>query len=183
MASGIHGANLISHTKFVPPPPPPPPPPRKEVDNAVRQPNLHAGKSDAPPPERYVQHEVQKNENLTEIAHRYQTSTPMLEAANPQLNNPDALEIGQKLNVPIGANYGTEPTRDVLEPGQTLTDMAREHPNVSARDIARANRSNVPNSNRVQAGQELWVPAQKDASPLEQKVQATDQAQASLDHA
>ena len=34
----------------------------------------------------------------------------MLEAANPQLNNPDALEIGQKLNVPIGANYGTEPT-------------------------------------------------------------------------
>ncbi|MDO5087204.1 MAG: LysM peptidoglycan-binding domain-containing protein, partial [Comamonadaceae bacterium] len=149
----------------------------------MRQPKLHGNKADAPPPERYVQHEVQRGETMTEISHRYQTSMPMLEAANPQIANPSEIEIGQKVNVPIGAGYGTEPTRDVAEPGQTLTDMAREHPGVSARDIARANRADLPRGSRVQPGQELWIPAQKPATPLEQKVQATDQAQAALDRA
>ena len=53
---------------YTPPPPPPPPAPRKEVDPAVRQPALHQGKRDAPPPERYVQHEVERGENLTDTA-------------------------------------------------------------------------------------------------------------------
>ena len=123
-----------------PPPPPPPPPPRKEVDAAVRQPALHPNQPDAPPPERYVQHEVESGENLTEVSRRYQTTVPMLEAANPQLAQSDQIEVGQKLNVPIGADYGREPTRDVVEPGQTLTDLAREHPDVTPQDIARANR-------------------------------------------
>lgn len=168
---------------YTPPPPPPPPPPRKEVDPAVRQPALHQGKTDAPPPERYVQHEVERGENLTEISRRYQTTVPMLEAANPQVKNPDAIEIGQKVNVPLGADYGREPTRDVVEPGQTLTDMARQHAGVSAQDIARANRHEIPNADRLHAGQEVWVPADRPATPLEQKVQATDAAVANVDRA
>ena len=166
-----------------PPPPPPPPPPRKEVDAAVRQPALHPNQPDAPPPERYVQHEVESGENLTEVSRRYQTTVPMLEAANPQLAQSDQIEVGQKLNVPIGADYGREPTRDVVEPGQTLTDLAREHPDVTPQDIARANRHEIPNANRVQAGQEVWVPAQQPATPLEQQVQATDDAVTSLNQA
>ena len=154
---------------YTPPPPPPPPAPRKEVDPAVRQPALHQGKRDAPPPERYVQHEVERGENLTEISRRFQTTVPMLEAANPRIKNPDAIEIGQKVNVPIGADYGREPTRDVVEPGQTLTDMARQHAGVSAQDIARANRHEIPNADRIHAGQEVWVPADRPATPLEQK--------------
>ena len=158
----------------VAPPPPPPPPPRKEVDTAVRQPALHQDKTEVPPPERYVQHEVEQGESLTEVSRRYQTTVPMLEAANPQLAHPNQLEIGQKVNVPLGADYGREPTRDVVEPGQTLADMAREHPGVTAQDIARANRHEIPNADRVQAGQEVWVPADRPATPLEVKVQATD---------
>lgn len=168
---------------YTPPPPPPPPAPRKEVDPAVRQPALHQGKTDAPPPERYVQHEVERGENLTEISRRYRTTVPMLEAANPQIKNPDAIEIGQKVNAPIGADYGREPTRDVVEPGQTLTDMARQHAGVSAQDIARANRHEIPNADRIHAGQEVWVPADRPATPLEQKVQATDAAVANVDRA
>ncbi len=71
----------------------------------------------------------------------------------------------------------------MLEPGQTLADLAREHPGVTPQDIARANRHEIPNANRVQAGQEVWVPAQQPATPLKQKVQATDDAVASLDQA
>ena len=59
---------------YTPPPAPPPPAPRKEVDPAVRQPALHQGKRDAPPPERYVQHEVERGENLTDQTVRYASS-------------------------------------------------------------------------------------------------------------
>lgn len=169
--------------RYNPPPPPPPPPPRKEVDPAVRQPALHQGKPDAPPPEKYVKHKVEQGENLTEISRRYKTDVPMLEAANPQVRHPDAIEVGQEINVPIGADYGREPTRDVVEPGQTLTQMAKEHPGVSAQEIARANRHEIPNANRIQPGQEVWVPNNQPLTPLEQKVQATDSAVANVERA
>ena len=160
------------------PVPPPPPPPREQVDPAVRAPALHQGKPDAPPPQTYVQHEVEPGETLTQVSRRYQTAVPMLEAANPQIADPDAIEIGQKINVPIGPGYGTEPTREVVEPGQTLTEMAKSHPGVSAGDIASANRHEIPNANLIYPGQEVWVPAQKPLTPLEQKTQATDDAMA-----
>ncbi|QTD46845.1 LysM peptidoglycan-binding domain-containing protein [Ottowia testudinis] len=180
-------AFMISDAPFPrvapPPPPPPPPPPRKQVHPAVRQPALHQGKPDAAPPERYVQHEVERGENLTEISRRYQTTVPMLEAANPQIKQADVIEIGQKINVPIGADYGREPTRKVVEPGQTLTDLARQHPDVSPQDIARANRHEIPNADRIHVGQEVWVPADRPATALEQKVKATDDAVAGVDRA
>lgn len=169
--------------RVLPPPPPPPPPPRKEVDPAVRQPALHQGKADVPPPERYVKHTVEPGETLTEVSRRYQTDVPMLQAANPQVRNPDQIEIGQEINVPIGADYGREPTRDVVESGQTLTEMAREHPGVSAQDIARANRHEIPNADRIHPGQEIGVPNHRPPTPLEQKVQATDNAVADVNRA
>ena len=76
-----------------PPPPPLPPPPREKVDPAVRAPALHKGQKDAPPPEHYVQHEVQRGETLTEVSHRYQTTVPMIQAANPQIKDADQIEI------------------------------------------------------------------------------------------
>ena len=169
--------------KQTPAPPPPPPPPRKDVDPAVRQPELHQGKTEVPPPERYVVHEVEQGETLTEVSRRYQTTVPLLEAANPQLSGPDQLEIGQKVNVPLGADYGREPTPDVVEPGQTLAELAREHPGVNVQDIAGANRHRIPNPDRIRVGQQLWVPAERPATPLEQKVQGTDDAAAELERA
>ncbi|AVO34470.1 LysM peptidoglycan-binding domain-containing protein [Ottowia oryzae] len=169
--------------KQTPAPPSPPPPPRKDVDPAVRQPDLHQGKTEVPPPERYVVHEVEQGETLTEVSRRYQTTVPLLQAANPQLSGPDQLEIGQKINVPLGADYGREPTPDVVEPGQTLAELAREHPGVNVQDIAGANRHRIPNPDRIRVGQQLWVPAERPATPLEQKVQGTDDAAAELERA
>ena len=162
---------------------PPPPPPREQVDNAVRKPQLHGGQPDAPPPERYVQHEVERGETLTEVADRYQTTVPMIQAANPQIEDANQIDVGQQVNVPIGAGYGREPVQDVVAPGETLTSMARQHPGVSPQDIARANRHEIPDANRVQAGQEVWVPNHGPATPLEQKVQATDGAVAEVNRA
>ena len=174
----MHTVSDVNHGRRIqaPPPPPPPPPPREKVYPAVRAPALHKGQKDAPPPEHYVQHEVQRGETLTEVSHRYQTTVPMIQAANPQIKDADQIEIGQKVNVPIGVGYGKEPTADVVEPGQSLTDMAKAHPGVSPYDIANANRHQVPNANLIYPGQKLWVPADKPATPLEQKVRATDQA-------
>ena len=104
----MHTVSDVNHGRRIqaPPPPPPPPPPREKVDPAVRAPALHKGQKDAPPPEHYVQHEVQRGETLTEVSHRYQTTVPMIQAANPQIKDADQIEIGQKVNVPIGVGYG-----------------------------------------------------------------------------
>ena len=96
----MHTVSDVNHGRRIqaPPPPPPPPPPREKVDPAVRAPALHKGQKDAPPPEHYVQHEVQRGETLTEVSHRYQTTVPMIQAANPQIKDADQIEIGQKVN-------------------------------------------------------------------------------------
>ena len=115
-------------TQAPPPPPPPPPPPRAQVDNAVRAPALHGGQAGAPPPERYAMHTVARGETLSEIATRHQTSVPMLSAANPQLApGGNAIDVGQQLNIPLGKGYGQLPVREVVEPGQTLTELAAQH--------------------------------------------------------
>ncbi|QTD46181.1 LysM peptidoglycan-binding domain-containing protein [Ottowia testudinis] len=146
----------------------------------MRAPALHGGLTDAPPPERYVEHEVQEGETLTEVSHRYQTEVPMLEAANPQVPDPDQIDIGQRLNVPIGEGYGREPTQGIVAPGQSLTDMARQYPGVSASDIVGANRHRMADPDLVFTGQKVWVPADKPPTALEQKVKATDQAMQTL---
>ncbi|MFT4193176.1 LysM peptidoglycan-binding domain-containing protein, partial [Ottowia sp.] len=164
------------------PPPPPEPPPREEVDPAVRQPALHAGKADAPPPERYVQHEVERGETVTEVAKRYQTTVPMIAAANPQVGDLDQIDIGQKLNVPIGQGYGEEPTQAVVEKGQTLTEMAKSY-QLPLNVVVAANRHSLPNPNLIHPGQVVQMPLDKPNTALEDRVRATDQAMADLQRA
>ena len=164
------------------PPAPPPPPPREEVDPAVRQPALHGGKTDAPPPERYTQHTVERGETVTEIAKRYQTTVPMIAAANPQVADVDQVDVGQQLNVPLGQGYGEEPTQAVVAKGQSLTEMAKTY-QLPLNVVIGANRHSLPNANLIHPGQVVQMPVDKPNTTLQDRVQATDQAMSQLQQA
>ena len=54
-------------------------------------------------------HIVKKGENLWEIARKYNMDLQDLIEANPQLKNPDQLELGTKIIIPLG-KYVSEPS-------------------------------------------------------------------------
>lgn len=147
----------------LPPPPPPPPPPAK-----------------------HVEHRVAPGETMTEVAARYSTDVPTLQASNPEVKDPDSVQVGQVLQVPIGEGYGQEPTSTEVKPGQTLTDLAQQVKMPVDRLIA-ANGHLLDEPNLIRVDQQIWIPGgyavqgaqapqPKPLTPLEQAEQNTDAA-------
>lgn len=122
------------------PPPPPPPPP-----------------APPPPPERHVAHRVAPGETMTEVAARYSTDVPTLHAANPEVQDPDRLAIGQTLQVPIGPHHGSEPSVVEVKPGQTLSELARQV-NLPVDRLVAANDHAIADPDLIHVGQQIWIP-------------------------
>lgn len=172
-----------------PPPPAPAPAPAADANAhpAVQSPALHGGRTDVPPPTHYVEHTVRRGETMKEIAARYQAPVPLLQAANPDVDDPDKIRTGQKIAVPIGPGYGTEPIEVQVAPGQTLSQLASQYKQ-PLRQIVEANRHGLPDPDRILVGQQIWIPGvvapqaatptptTTTATPLDTKVQATDAA-------
>jgi LysM repeat protein len=110
-----------------------------------------------PPPERHIEHEVQHGETMTEISNRYQATMPQLHDANPQISNPDRLNVGQRVRVPIGDGYGREPIAVQAQPGDTLKALAGQYHQPVTR-IAAANGHSIANPEHIQVGQQIWIP-------------------------
>ena len=128
-----------------------------------------------------MQHEVAPGETVTELATRYQTTVPMLGAANPQ-SNLNQVDVGQKLNVPIGHGYGEVPTPATVAPGQTLTEMAKNR-RLPLNVVAAANGLSLANASLIRPGQVLQLPVDQPNTTLEDRVQATDKTLATLQRA
>jgi LysM repeat protein len=94
---------------------------------------------------------VSRGDTLSGIARRLGVSQEAMEAANPQLANPNRIFPGQQLNVPGGAG-GTH----VVARGDTVSDIARQH-GVSLDALARAN--GLRNANLIFPGQRLEIPS------------------------
>ncbi|MEC9488378.1 MAG: SPOCS domain-containing protein [Halanaerobium sp.] len=58
--------------------------------------------TEEPCPPSYVVYVVQPGDTLFNIARRYQTTVEAILEANPEITNPDRLEVGQKLCIPRG---------------------------------------------------------------------------------
>lgn len=118
-----------------PPPPPPPPPPKPEATK--------------------VQHTLAKNESIDQIAHRYQLPQDQLLAANPQVRNPDRVQAGQTLTIPIGPTAGKLPATHELQKGESLQDVARQyHVGEDALKVA----NGITRGDSVYPGDTVWVP-------------------------
>jgi LysM repeat protein len=101
-------------------------------------------------------HTVKPGETLTELAARYGLKVHDLAAANPSVQNPNLLHVGQTLSVPLDKTGGKLPGLHAVLPGETLGQIAdRYHSSVS--QIAAAN--NITDPDRITAGDHIWIPA------------------------
>jgi len=104
-----------------------------------------------------VVHRVQPGETLTTIARQYSVTVEELAAANG-LTDPHRIYAGQSLVIPRGVSAtweAVEPQRYVVQPGDTLTAIARRF-GVGLQTLAQAN--GITNPDRVFAGQVLVIP-------------------------
>lgn len=116
-------------------------------------------------------HTVQVGESLTTIARRYEVTVPALIAANA-LARPDRLAVGQRLQIPVAAAAapalappqsgaaapafpGDDPFIHVVEPGETLLDIARRY-QLTPEDLQRYN--GIADPGQLAVGDRLAIP-------------------------
>ncbi|MBI5137265.1 MAG: LysM peptidoglycan-binding domain-containing protein [Nitrospirae bacterium] len=117
-------------------------------------------------PVRVVRHAVAPGDTLGTVASRY-LGDPALWAyvrnANPELDNPHRLTVGQLLRVPIPpvlAGSGASRVRHVVAPGDTLGTIAGTYlGDATLWPLVRRANPDMADPNRIAPGQTLWVPA------------------------
>lgn len=100
-----------------------------------------------------VRHVVHSGDTLAQLARRYHTSAAAIAAANPLIEDPERLVIGQVLQIVIGAAPSVR--THVVCTGESVYGIAREY-GVPAGDIISANQLSDPD--HVTAGQVLVIP-------------------------
>src|SRR5947209_378922 len=65
---------------------------------------------------------VQPNDALSEIADRFAVSLGELQAANPEIRNPDQISVGQQLTIPDGSSNGNSSGSSGDQPGAAARD-------------------------------------------------------------
>lgn len=115
-----------------------------------------ASPSPSPKPSPTV-HTIMAGETLSHIAYKYGVSLQELAAAN-QLKDLNWIVAGMKLAIPGSGATPPSPKASSyqVQPGDTLSKIALEH-SVSVQALAAAN--NIPDPNRLRAGQVLAIPA------------------------
>ncbi len=104
-----------------------------------------------------VTHVVQPGETLSQIAQRYGVAMSEIMAAN-NITNPNLIKPGQELVIPgitQAEAQAANRTVHVVQPGETLLDIARQY-GVSLQELIRAN--NIGNPNLIKPGEELVIP-------------------------
>jgi len=128
----------------------------------VLAPSSGTGSGETSAPGSVVLHVVRPGENLTRLAASYGTSIAAIVRANG-LANPNWVEIGQQLRIPVAASSTSRPgssaTRTspyVVRAGETLTGIARRH-GTTVEALVTLN--HLPQSNFIWVGQHILVPA------------------------
>ncbi|BCJ88117.1 LysM peptidoglycan-binding domain-containing protein [Effusibacillus dendaii] len=107
-----------------------------------------------------ITHLVQQGDTLWKIAQKNGVTLSSLIAANPQIPDPDKLDVGQVIHIPVHGNMpeptGTMTTYTVQE-GDTLWKIAKETGNSLANVIA-AN-PQIANPEMIAPGQIINIPA------------------------
>ena len=113
---------------------------------------------------------VQSGDTLTAIANRFGVSLASLEAANPQITNPNRIFPGQIITIP-GSSPASGPAY-VVQSGDTLTAIANRF-GVSLASLEAAN-PQITNPNRIFPGQIITIPGSSPASGPAYVVQSGD---------
>jgi LysM repeat protein len=97
---------------------------------------------------------VKQGDTLSEIAQRFCVSLAALEAANPQIHDPNLIFPGQVVTVPVNP---PPPGTYVVQPGDTMSGIAQNF-GVSLGALEAAN-PQVHDPNLIFPGQLLTIPA------------------------
>jgi len=101
-----------------------------------------------------VTYVVKKGDTLSGIAQSFGVSLPALEAANPQIPNPNLIFPGQVITVPVNP---PPPGTYVVQPGDTMSGIAKKL-GVSLGALEAAN-PQITDPNKIFPGQVLTVPS------------------------
>lgn len=101
---------------------------------------------------------VAAGDTLYRIAQRYGITLDMLIRANPQISNPDMINVGQRICVPFPMPPATCSGRYyTIRSGDTLTTIAQAN-GITVSAILAAN-PQIADANRIFAGQVICIPA------------------------
>ncbi|HJT97759.1 MAG TPA: LysM peptidoglycan-binding domain-containing protein [Rhodanobacteraceae bacterium] len=100
---------------------------------------------------------VRSGDTLSGIAAQHGVSLSALEAANPEIRNPNLIHPGQTVHIPGGSGSNAATSHDVsVQRGDTLSGIA-ERNGVSLAALIRAN-PQISNPNLIYPGQTVHVP-------------------------
>jgi len=116
------------------------------------------------------QYTIRSGDTLSAIASRFHVSLGALEAANPQIHNPNLIYAGQSLNIPDAYTPPAPPppanlsgqTSYTVKRGDTLSSIGARF-GVSYQAIAAAN--GISNPNLIYPGQVLHIPGAAAPAP------------------
>lgn len=104
---------------------------------------------------------VKRGDSLSSIAARQHVSLAALEKANPQIKNPNVINVGQKLNIP-GQKDSFTPAKPsggstyTVKSGDSMSKIASSH-GVSLAALEKAN-PQIKNPNVISVGQHIHIP-------------------------
>lgn len=106
-------------------------------------------------------HIVKKGNTLYELSKKYAIDLKNLVAMNPQIENPDQLEVGMKVIVPSTIGPNDPPKLDIAHThivvqGDTLWALSKKF-NVSLQELIQANK-HVKNPNALLTGEKVYIP-------------------------
>ncbi len=106
-------------------------------------------------------HIVKKGNTLYELSKKYAIDLKNLVAMNPQIENPDQLEVGMKVIVPSTTGPNDHPKPDIAHThivvqGDTLWALSKKF-NVSLQELIQANK-HLKNPNALLTGEKVFIP-------------------------
>lgn len=107
---------------------------------------------------------VEAGDSMSSIAKQFGVTLPALTAANPQVKNPNVIQVGWVLNMPAVAKASPAKTpakaagrgKWIVDPGDTLSAIAAKYPGLTWQAIAKAN--GITNPDHITVGQVLNLP-------------------------
>ncbi|MFD4397865.1 LysM peptidoglycan-binding domain-containing protein [Kitasatospora sp. NPDC058478] len=102
-------------------------------------------------------HTVAAGDSLSAIAARYGVGLDAVANANPQITDPDRIEVGQVVSLPTAPAGAAAPPVHTVVPGDTLWDIAACY-RVTLEALVAANTSTVANPDLIFPGQDIVIP-------------------------
>ncbi|MFE2104454.1 LysM peptidoglycan-binding domain-containing protein [Kitasatospora sp. NPDC059463] len=102
-------------------------------------------------------HTVAAGDTLSAIAARYGVGLDAVVNANPQISDPNRIEVGQVVSLPTAPAGAAAPPVHTVVPGDTLWDIAASR-RVTLEALVAANAGMVANPDLIFPGQDILIP-------------------------